>query len=297
MRLHSRRMSWLFIPVLLAFLAGCAVHPSMQETPPATPAGSEIIAATYNIHHGVGMDKRRDLGRIARVLTGQKVDVAGLQEIDRRVLRTNRADEFQQLKFLTGMSGVFGKSIEFQGGDYGIMILTTGKILETRHELFPVGAEKERRSYLLVRIRFPNGLVAWVADTHLGLSSADRQKQAEVLLESTAHLDAPVILLGDFNATPDAGEPPIHKVLSRSFLDAWSAAPTGSLIPVDVVPYKEVSSYDGATFPSDGPKKRIDYIWLRPRDAWTVERCWVGGTLGSDHLPLFARLKTTGQGE
>ena len=39
---------------------------------------------TYNIHSGVGVDQRYDLGRIRRVLNDERPDVAALQELECR---------------------------------------------------------------------------------------------------------------------------------------------------------------------------------------------------------------------
>lgn len=285
----------------LSILAGCSGGGTKKTAGAAGTTAStastpsrDIVVASYNIHIGVGMDKIRDLDRIARILTSQKVDVAGIQEVDRFVTRTEKIDEFEELKKLTGMDGVFGKSIDFQGGDYGIAVLTTGEVLEHRHGLFPIGAESERRSYLLVRVRFRDGPTAWVANTHLGLNPKDRQVQVDTLLQATASLEGPVILLGDFNASPDATGDTVYASLSGKFLDAWNAAPIKSLMPMghldrpDGKTLDAPASFQGESFPADGPTKRIDFIWLNPRDRWTVRRCWVGAIQASDHLPLFA---------
>jgi len=279
----------LLATVALSFLAGCAARgPSQLESNP--PQSDALIVASYNIHVGVGMDKKLALDRIADVLTGQNVDVAGLQEVDRFVRRTGGIDELEELKRLTGMNGVFGKSIDFQGGDYGLAILTTGEILETRHLLHPEGRESERRSVLLARIRFREGPVAWFATTHLGLDAADRHEQAMNLLEVTGDLAPPVFLVGDFNARPDPAEDTVYTVMSGAFTDAWSAANHRSFVPLDTIPYDVPSDFDGFTFRSDDPARRIDYIWLKPPDDWVIRRCWVGGTLASDHLPLFTEV-------
>src|SRR6185436_14070578 len=44
-----------------------------------------IRVMTYNIHVGVGMDKKIDLPRIAAVINKQRADLVGLQEVDRGV--------------------------------------------------------------------------------------------------------------------------------------------------------------------------------------------------------------------
>ncbi len=43
-----------------------------------------IVVASYNIHRGVGLDRRRDLDRIADVVREIDPDVLGLQEVVRQ---------------------------------------------------------------------------------------------------------------------------------------------------------------------------------------------------------------------
>ena len=42
-----------------------------------------LVVASYNIHRGVGLDRRRDLDRIAAVIEEMQPDVVGLQEVIR----------------------------------------------------------------------------------------------------------------------------------------------------------------------------------------------------------------------
>lgn len=53
---------------------------------PATPmtAGCSLTLATYNMRKAVGLDRRRDPGRIIRVLQEVGADIIALQEADRR---------------------------------------------------------------------------------------------------------------------------------------------------------------------------------------------------------------------
>ena len=45
---------------------------------------------SYNIHVGVGMDKKLDLQRIADVINAERPDLVGLQEVDRGVKRKSK---------------------------------------------------------------------------------------------------------------------------------------------------------------------------------------------------------------
>ena len=42
-----------------------------------------LVVASYNIHRGVGLDRRRDLDRVAAVIDEIVPDVIGLQEVVR----------------------------------------------------------------------------------------------------------------------------------------------------------------------------------------------------------------------
>ena len=55
----------------------------------AAPARKRVRlnVMSYNIHVGIGMDKKLDLARIAEVIRRSRADIVGLQEVDRGVER------------------------------------------------------------------------------------------------------------------------------------------------------------------------------------------------------------------
>src|SRR3989441_12388118 len=97
------------------------------------PAASPFIAAntrtvrvmTYNIHVGIGMDKKLDLARIAGVINAQHPDLVGLQEVDRGVERTQRIDEIAEMARMTKMDYAFAFNLPYQGGQYAVGILSS----------------------------------------------------------------------------------------------------------------------------------------------------------------------------
>src|SRR5437870_2515052 len=101
-----------------------------------TSHGKIIRVMTYNIHVGVGMDKKLDLPRIAGVINQQHPDLVGLQEVDRGVERTQRIDEIAQLAWLTKMEYAFAFNLKYQGGQYGVASLDKSPILATDHHLY-----------------------------------------------------------------------------------------------------------------------------------------------------------------
>src|SRR5215510_6223522 len=91
---------------------------------------------TYNIHVGVGMDKKLDLQRIAAVINRERPDLVGLQEVDRGVKRTEGKDEIAELAALTKMHYAFAHNLDFQGGQYGVAILSRFPIRNIDHRKF-----------------------------------------------------------------------------------------------------------------------------------------------------------------
>ena len=79
-------------------------------------SGSDCLRlATYNIHSGIGRDRRRDLGRIAQVIGELAADVVALQEVD------SQHDTLDTLAFLsdrTGMTARAGPTLLRRDGTY-----------------------------------------------------------------------------------------------------------------------------------------------------------------------------------
>ena len=102
---------------LLIVLSACASMPT------AGGAGS-IRFMTYNIHAGQDASAQRNIERVADLIRQVGADIVLLQEVDRRTQRAGGADHLAELERLTGMHAAFGKSLDYQGGDYGIALLS-----------------------------------------------------------------------------------------------------------------------------------------------------------------------------
>jgi len=135
----------LFAIFLLA-LPGVLLFGSPAARTSARFAPSQKLRVmTYNIHVGVGMDKKLDLARIAGVINSEHPDLVGLQEVDRGVTRTQRIDEIAELAKLTRMDYAFAFNLHYQGGQYGVAILSRFPIRATDHRLYQNRREAERR--------------------------------------------------------------------------------------------------------------------------------------------------------
>src|SRR5678815_5748514 len=125
-----------------------------------------VRVMTYNIHVGVGIDKKLDLQRIADVINAAKPDLVGLQEVDRGVKRTEGKDEIAELAKLTRMDFSFAPNLDYQGGLYGVAILSRHLIQHSEHQKYENKRETERRGMLRVEIDFGGRKVNFVT-THL----------------------------------------------------------------------------------------------------------------------------------
>jgi len=228
---------------------------------------------TYNIHVGVGMDKKLDLQRIADVINKEKPDLVGLQEVDRGVKRTEGKNEIAELAAMTKMEFAFAPNLDFQGGKYGVAILSRLPIRNTVHRMFENKREAERRGMLKIEIDVGGKTVNFVT-THLDYQFEDgRVFETEQLLKFLQDTKGPLIVVADFNDTPSGSA---YKLMDTSFDDAWIASRAKG---------------DGFSYPADKPVKRIDHIFYRTGDRVRAKKAWVVETLASDHVPVVAELE------
>ncbi len=107
---------------------------------------------TYNIQHGAGTDQKLNLTRIAEVINRERPDLVGLQEVDRGVERTGRVDEIGELARLTRMEYAFAYNLHYQGGQYGVAVLSRFPILAVDHRRYDNRREARRRGFVRVQV-------------------------------------------------------------------------------------------------------------------------------------------------
>ena len=246
---------------------------SVGSAPSALASKKTLRIMTYNIHVGVGMDKKLDLKRIADVINRENPDLVGLQEVDRGVKRTEEKDEIAELAKLTRMDFSFAHNLDYQGGQYGVAILSRHLIQKADHQKYENKRETERRGMLRVEIEIDGKKLNFVT-THLDYQFEDgRLFETEQLLHLLDGIAGPLIIAGDFNDEPKGSA---YRLMLTRFEDAW---------------IQSKAKGEGLTFPANQPVKRIDYIFTRVTDRIRVKKAWVIDSLASDHRPLMAELE------
>ncbi len=249
--------STLLAVALLLFSHAASVSPSARVAAAAPTARAKIrlTVMSYNIHVGIGMDKKLDLARIAEVINRERPDLVGLQEVDRGVERTGRRDQIAELARLTRMEYAFAPNLQFQGGHYGVAVLSRHPVMEIDHRRYGHLREAERRGFIRVAVRVGGQTVNFVT-THLDYQHADnRLYETKQLLAALEGIRTPLIVAGDFNDEPSGDS---YKLMTEKFADGWAESHKGS-------------QRQGATYPADKPAKIIDYIFYR-KDARTRAR-------------------------
>jgi endonuclease/exonuclease/phosphatase family metal-dependent hydrolase len=170
------------------------------------------------------------------------------------------------------MDYAFAFNLRYQGGQYGVAILSRWPIMATDHRLYHNTREAERRGFIRAEIKFRGQTINFVT-THLDYQYEDgRVFEAGQLLAALKDVKGPLILVGDFNDVPAGAA---YQLVRKQFDDAWVAD-------------------DGFTYPADKPTKRIDYILTRRDEPVRAKKVWIPSTLASDHVPVVADLEIAG---
>ncbi|MET8326792.1 endonuclease/exonuclease/phosphatase family protein [Streptomyces sp. NPDC005181] len=265
--------------LIAAGLLGVAAAPPAGAAGPGRPVPLRV--ATYNIHAGAGMDNVFDLDRQAAELRALDADVIGLQEVDvhwdtRSQWRDVAGELAERLHMRVSFAPIYSLDPTTTGAprrEFGVAVLSRYRIVSAEnHEITrlstqvpnPVPAPAPGFGEVVVRVK---GMPVHVYVTHLDYRGDPSVRIAQVAdtRRVMAEDEGRKVLLGDFNAEPDAPElAPLWEELA----DAEPGAPT---------------------FPALDPVKRIDFVAVS-KDGVRVRDAAVAETLASDHRPVVADL-------
>jgi len=153
----------------------------------------KITVATYNVHN---TDGTKSLGGIGEEIKETCAHFVGLQELDVGVGRSLRKNTLAELnKICQYPSAIFAKSIDYDGGDYGIGAMFSFPLVSMQKYTLP--STKEQRIVIRLVLETEKGNVSFF-NTHLSLEKEDRARQFDFLSGLLSGEDR-FILTGDFN--------------------------------------------------------------------------------------------------
>lgn len=231
----------------------------------------------YNV--GVFSKNYDSMQDIARMVQEIGADAAALCELDSC---NRRHSSFQLEDFAEALGSEeevwqyrFGSAMAWNGGSYGIGLVTASDMQDSFEIKLPKGDGHEPRVCVVAET---TGYV--IAAVHLDHKNEEvRMEQARIVTERLKKLyrrsRKPVFLCGDFNAVPDS---PTLQQLGKDWTVLSDTAPT---------------------YPAENSRKCIDYILaLKNRAEYEVVKTEVCTELESadvrktsDHLPVYVDLR------
>ena len=226
---------------------------------------TRVRVATYNVHSGVGVDRRFRPERIVGVIGELKADIVALQEV---LSPVRGFDVHAHLRQSTGLHLVTMTTMQLAGGTFGNALLSRWPILDLAEHGLTVG-NREPRGAIDATIGRDEAELRVLA-THLGLRGAERSEQLSRLVEIVkAAPGMPTVLAGDFNMTRAKARELRAHVAHLGARDALATFP--SIAPV--LPLDRIFALHGASI--------VDVAVHRSRRA----------RVASDHLPLVATIE------
>ncbi|RGD79767.1 endonuclease/exonuclease/phosphatase family protein [Bacteroides caccae] len=228
-------------------------------------AQNTLKLMSYNIKNANGMDNVCNFQRIANVINNTSPDVVAIQEVDSMTNRSGQKYVLGEIADRTQMHGYFAPAIDYDGGKYGIGLLT--KQVPLRLQTLPLPGREEARTLILAE--FADYIYCC---THMSLTEEDRMKSLELVKAFTSSSTKPLFLAGDMNAEPESG---FIKELQKDF--------------------QILSNPKQHTFPAPDPKETIDYIATLKQNAKgfaVISAKVINEPMASDHRPILVELRT-----
>ncbi|MGW8282229.1 MAG: endonuclease/exonuclease/phosphatase family protein [Gemmatimonadota bacterium] len=253
---------------ILLVSAGWSLACDRRSEADVESAADTIRVLSYNIHHGEGMDSVVDLRRLADLIAAAEPDLVAVQEVDSVVDRTGDVDQAAELARMTGLEPRFGSFMPYQGGAYGMAVLSRLPVVRSQNLRLPDGDEP--RTALAVTVRLPRtGRPLRFVGIHFYRTEQERLAQAISLEEQLQAEPGPTVLAGDFNSRPGS------EVMGH-LAEGWKLVEKGA---------------DSFTFPSYAPDHEIDFVLLRPAGSFEIlAQTVLDEPVASDHRPILVEL-------
>lgn len=276
-------MKFLYLLVTCALLAATFTNCSDNKNRKTNKDGEEATVdfnlkiMTYNIRHANPPSKGDliDIGSIVKTIKAEAPDVVALQEVDADTERSGAGNQAEMIAKELDMHYFYAKSIDFQGGEYGVAILSKFPMENEKINRLPTIPETkgEPRVLATAGIRISDGKQLIFGSTHLDAqkSSENRILQIEEINKiAETQGNELMIIAGDFNALP--GSQVINTLDSAFRRTCDSCSPS---------------------FPETEPKKVIDFIAYRPGTYTVKVKKYkvIDDSYSSDHRPVTAEFE------
>lgn len=238
-----------------------------------TRKGGDLMKImTFNTQHCLNyLEQRIDFDIMAKAILDCDADIVGLNEMRNESEHPEYEAQVKKLAELTGMNYYyFAEAIIFPGkGPYGNGFLSKRPIVKAETVMIPDPEVQKYDGYYetrcVLKAELEGGYTVLV--THFGLNLDEQENAVATIVDNLA--DKKCILMGDFNALPDA---PVLAPIFERMADT-------------------ATKFEGErlSFPSDAPDRKIDYIFVS-RDVEVVSAD-IPAIVASDHRPHTAEIK------
>src|SRR5690606_26409408 len=214
-----------------------------------------------------------NINAIVNVIKQEAPDLVALQEVDVNTGRSGPGNQAEIIAERLGMNYFFGKAIDYDGGEYGVAVLSKFPLTEGKINRLPTqaGTNGEPRILVTAKITTPEGNTIRFGSTHLDAQREDTNRllQIQEVVKIGENEQLPFIIAGDFNAVPDSE---VIRVLDSHF--------------------KRTCRLCGFTSSAQNPVRTIDYIaYKHPENKFEVKNHEViKETFASDHFPIVSEI-------
>ena len=231
---------------------------------------------TFNIQHCRNyLNRTIDIPLFAETIRNYEADFCGLNEVRGEGPIEGYTNQTDALGDLLKFKRYFGRAIMVNGtSPYGNAILGRYAFKSVETLAVPEPEEETEDTYyeercIIRAVAEVEGREICLLVTHMGLAVDERINAVSELCKIIDETDIPLVLMGDFNTTPD------DEVLAPLFERLRDTDETADYLCKP-------------TFPSDAPEIKIDYVLYRGLECVSVETV---AEVVSDHLPIVAEFE------
>jgi len=230
----------------------------------------EVELLSWNILHGADASGELNLSEKRDYLGTSGADLVFLQEVDDGCKRSGGVDQMSFLAEGSDRTPGFGSFMSYQGGEYGMGMLSRLPVTRYRSLRLPDGNEPRVALILETRV-FGEPVIA--ANVHFNWVRDDtaRFAQAKALLDYLDTIDVATIVAGDFNDVPASRTLELFRVAGFTQVDRLEPS-----------------------ISSDKPRIDIDHVLIRSGGKLKLESLGgqvIDGQRLSDHRPVSARVR------